>query len=123
MVPMPKDFRDALRRGPEARYLDPGLYDGFGRRLGGLETAHRDARVVIQFAGVTFVWGAFSRRLEPGQEGWLSFENVPGSMPITSFFNEWDRDLSRPPLGDALMPLLSSQRGLRPGSRRGPKRR
>jgi hypothetical protein len=111
MVPMPEAFRQSLNREPGARYLEPGLYDGFGRKLGTLRETHPDARIVIQFAGVTFVWGVFSRRLAPGQEGWLTFENVPGVMPITPFFNEWDRKRSEPKLGDALLPLLSSERG------------
>lgn len=111
MVPMPEAFRQALGREPGARYLEPGLYDGFGRKLGTLGETHPGARIVIQFAGVTFVWGVFSRRLEPGQEGWLTLSNVPGVMPITPFFNEWDRKRSEPRLGDALLPLLSSERG------------
>jgi hypothetical protein len=111
MVRMPKHFREGLGRGPEARYLEPGLYDAYGRKVGELFDTSPDARVVVQFAGVTFVWGAFGRRLEPDQQGWLRFENVPGSMPITPFFNEWDRDEAKPSLGDALLPLLSSERG------------
>lgn len=111
MVQMPKRYRDALGLGLEARYLEPGVFDAFGRRLGNLDASEPDARVVIQFAGVTFVWGVFDKELAPGQQGWLTFENVPGAMPITPFFSEWDRERSGPQLGDALLPLLSSQRG------------
>lgn len=110
-VQMPEHYRKSLGRGPEARYLEPGIYDAYGRRLGGLHDHHPNARVVIQFAGVTFVWASFSRELKPEQQGWLTFENVPGVMPITPFFGEWDEDRVGPDLGDALLPLLSSERG------------
>lgn len=112
MVSMPAQYARALGRPPETtRYLEPGLYDVHGRKVGGLREASPRARTVIEFAGVTFVWGAFSRPLEPGEEGWLTFLNVPGTMPITPFFSEWDAKRSEPKLGDALLPLLSSQRG------------
>ena len=111
MVPMPEKYSTLLRREPGARYLEPGLYDGFGRKLGTLQDTHPATRVLIEFAGVTFVWGVFSRELEPGQEGWLTFHNVPGTTPITPFFNEWDRERTEPSLGEALTPLLSSERG------------
>jgi len=111
MVPMPRSFREGLGRGPDAQYLEPGLYDGLGKKLGALGDTAPQAQLVIEFAGVTFVWGVFHHHLEPGQQGWLTFENVPGVMPITPFFNEWDGERCEPKLGDALLPLLSSERG------------
>lgn len=113
MVPLPPNYAQLM--GPE-KYLEPGFFDEFGNKLGGLhdnispEKADR-VRVVIEFAGVTFVWGVFSRPLLAGQRGSMLFTNVPGTGPITPFFNEWDTDQCLPRVGDALFTLIASQRG------------
>lgn len=112
MVLMPEDFAKVLGRDPATtKYLEPGLYDRRGKKLGELDEVIPEARVVVEFAGVTFIWGVFSRPLNAGEQGWLSFKNVPGTTPITPFFSEWDHDNCVPRLGDALLTLLSAQRG------------
>ena len=111
MTPMPTDFIAVLGREPEAKYYAPGLYSPTGAKLAGVQEKNSKARMVIEFAGVTFIWAVFGEELQPGEEAWLTFHNVDGTAPITSFFSEWDREGCVPKLGDALLPLLSSQRG------------
>lgn len=111
MTPMPADFIAILGREPGATYVAPGLYTATGAKLAGVQEKNSEARMVIEFAGVTFIWAVFAQKLEPGQEGWLTFHNVDGTAPITPFFSEWDREGCVPKLGEALLPLLSAQRG------------
>jgi hypothetical protein len=91
--------------------MEPGLFDAEGHKLGGLNDAVSGVRSVIEFAGVTFIWGVFKHKLRAGQRGDLIFHNCPGTAPITSFFNEWDTSTNLPIIGDALFELVSSQRG------------
>lgn len=108
MVPLPEAYAKVM--GPE-RYLEPGLYDAYGNKLGGLQEVIPEARVVIEYAGVNFVWGVFSLPLLAGQKGDMIFTNVPGTSPLTAFFNEWDRGQCVPRISDALFTLIACQRG------------
>jgi hypothetical protein len=126
MVPLRKDYAKVMHPDLDVdhmdpqdprwpRYLEPGVYDKDGHRLGGLD--YRPAggrpkpRLFIEFAGVTFVWGVFDRPLRGGEEGRMLFKNVPGTGPITPFFGEWDPAADVPRVGDALFLLIASQRG------------
>jgi hypothetical protein len=109
MVPLPDPYAQIMR-GP-APYLEPGLYDAHGKKLGGLKETIPEARVVIEFAGVSLVWGVFSVPLLAGQRGDMIFTNVPGTGPQTPFFNEWDTAACLPRVGEALFTLIACQRG------------
>ena len=114
MTPMPgKYWRDLLRSPDPVDYLKPGYYDAYGRWLGDLKQQNPEARVIIEFAGVTFIWGIFSRKLEPGERGDMFFNGVPGTGPITSFFTEWDTASGLPCIskGRGYLSLIASMRG------------
>ena len=112
LVPLPDAYCDVMNlpRGVP-RYMEPGLYDAHGRKLGGLQDVVPETRVVIEFAGVTLIWGVFEHRLRGGFRGEMTFHNCPGTAPITSFFNEWDTRIVQPIIGEALFELVSSERG------------
>src|SRR5262249_14854602 len=88
LVPLPDAYCDVMNlpRGVP-RYMEPGLYDADGGKLGGLQDVVPETRVVIEFAGVTLIWGVFEHRLRGGFRGEMTFHNCPGTAPITSFFN------------------------------------
>lgn len=112
MVPLPDHYAQAMGLPlGKVRYLEPGFYDGSGNKLSDLQNPVPGARVVIEFAGVSFVWGVFSEGLRAGQRGDMTFTNVPGTGPLTPFFNEWDPIESKPRLGAALFTLLACERG------------
>jgi hypothetical protein len=112
LVPLPDAYCDVmgLPRGVP-RYMEAGLYDAHGRKLGGLKDVIPETRVVVEFAGVSLIWGVFEHKLRGGFRGDLFFDNVPGTAPTTSFFNEWDTRTVQPVIGDALFELVSSERG------------
>ncbi len=58
----------------------------------------------------SFIWGSFTRPLQPGQFGCLTFTNVPGTYLIGVSFNEWDAFDNHPKIGDARFALVSIQR-------------
>jgi hypothetical protein len=91
-------------------YMQEGVYDAFGRRLGDLTDHVPGARVYIEFAGVTFIWAVFGNRLGAGQRGDMFFTNIPGTAPITPFFTEWDPSSGFPRIGSALFTLIAAQR-------------
>lgn len=113
MTPMPsKYWRDLLRQTDPVDYLKPGIYDGYGKWLGDLkQKVPPEGRVIIEFAGVTFVWGVFSQPLRAGQRGDMIFRNMPGTGPITPFFTEWDIEAGYPRVGDAIITLIASMTG------------
>ena len=113
MTPMPSQYwRDLLRQTDPVDYLKPGLYDGYGKWLGDLkQKPPPETRVIVEFAGVTFVWGVFSQPLRAGQRGDMIFRNMPGTGPITSFFTEWDIDSGYPRVSDAIFTLIASMNG------------
>jgi len=111
MVVLPDSYAKAMRLKPgSARYMEPGFYDGDGNKLGDLADHVANAKVVIEFAGVSFVWAAFSNQLEAKQRGDMLFENLPGTAPVTPFFSEWDPLASEPRIGSARFTLMSAQR-------------
>ena len=91
-------------------YMEEGVYDAFGRRLGNLTDRVANGRVYIEFAGVTFIWAVFNAPLRPGQRGDMLFTNIPGTAPITPFFTEWDMSSGFPRIGSALFTLIAAQR-------------
>jgi hypothetical protein len=91
--------------------MEAGLYDAQGRKLGGPGDVVPEARVVVEFAGVTLIWAVFEHKLRGGVRGDMTFHNCPGTAPITSFFNEWDTRTVQPIIGEALFELVSSERG------------
>jgi hypothetical protein len=109
MTPLPDPYAQIM--GGPAPYLEPGLYDAYGKKLGGLKEKIPEARLVIEFAGVSLVWGIFSTPLLAGQRGDMVFTNVPGTGPQTPFFNEWDPLECVPRVSDALFTLIACQRG------------
>jgi|SRR5215470_8531105 len=116
MTPMPaKYWRDLLRSTEPVDYLKPGVYDAYGQWVCGLhdEDKEKRGRVFIEFAGVTFVWGVFSRELKPGERGDMFFTGAPGTGPITSFFTEWDPATGLPRIskGRGYLSLIASMRG------------
>lgn len=116
MTPMPaKYWRDLLHSTDPVDYMKPGIYDAYGQWVCGLheEDSEKKGRVVIEFAGVTFVWGVFSRKLEPGERGNLFFTGVPGTGPLTCFFTEWNTATCLPSINDShgFFSLIASMRG------------
>ncbi len=80
LVPLPDAYCDVmgLPRGVP-RYMEAGLYDAHGRKLGGLKDVVPETRVVVEFAGVSLIWGVFEHKLRGGFRGDLFFDNVPGT--------------------------------------------
>lgn len=113
MTPMPsKYWRDLLRQTDPVNYLKPGVYDAHGKWLCDLkQKVPPSARVIVEFAGVTFIWGVFSKPLRAGQRGDMIFRNMPGTGPITPFFTEWDRETGYPRLSDAILTLIAAMTG------------
>ncbi|HEV2990755.1 MAG TPA: hypothetical protein VG759_20120 [Candidatus Angelobacter sp.] len=113
LVRLPDNYVKVMRQDPSVPhyYMAPGYYDENGNKLGELKDKVSNARVVVEFAGVTFVWGAFEELLEAGQRGDMIFHNVPGTAPITPFFSEWSPDESAPRISPTLFGLLAAQRG------------
>ena len=94
-----------------ARWIASGYYDRAGRLLGDLKANCPGAPVIIEYAGVSFLWAVFANKLAPGCLGEMIFENCPGTAPITSFFNQWNVTTGQPEIGDGLFELVSSERG------------
>lgn len=100
-------------------FIEPGFYDKNGNRVAGLDadlnhlSPHQRERIraVIEFAGVTFVWGVFGELLGPHQKGEMTFKNVPGMGPLTPFFGEWDPVACAPRVGEASFQLIAVQQG------------
>ena len=101
-------------------WLPPGYYDQKGMLLSGSDKdplnrfkrpAPPGTRIVIEYAGVNFVWGIFSKELEPGAQGEMTFHNTPGSGPITPMFNEWDTVGHLPRVTDSFFALVAAMRG------------
>ena len=113
MTPMPsKYWRDLLHQTDPVVYLKPGIYDAYGKWLGDLsQETPAGARVIVEFAGVTFVWGVFSQPLRAGQRGDMIFRNLPGTGPVTSFFTEWDVYAGYPRVSEAIFTLIASMNG------------
>lgn len=112
MVLLPDNYCDVMGvpRGV-ARWMASGYYDRAGNLIGTLQDNRPGAPVIVEYAGVTFVWAVFAEKLGPGCLGEMIFENCPGTAPITSFFNEWNLSTGLPEIGDGLFELFSSQRG------------
>jgi hypothetical protein len=80
-----------------------GRYDAFGRRSA-------RGNLFITVKDTSFIWGAFTQPLKPGQLGSLTFTNVPGTFLIGVSFNEWDPFDHAPKITDAHFALISIQR-------------
>ena len=113
LVRLPDNYVKVMRQDPNVPhlYMEPGYYDEHGHKLGTLQDHVANARVVVEFAGVTFVWGAFEDVLQAGQQGDMIFRGVPGTAPITPFFSEWNPTDSTPRVGPSLFSLVAAQRG------------
>jgi hypothetical protein len=80
-----------------------GRYDAFGRRS-------PRGNLFITVKDTSFIWGAFTKALKPGQLGCLTFTNVPGTFLIGVSFNEWDPFEHAPRISEARFGLISIQR-------------
>jgi hypothetical protein len=118
LTPIPEVYEPMMGKGQV--WLAPGYYDQNGQLLPGsdpnplkrfTQPAPPETRVVIEYAGVNLVWGVFAEQLAPGEQGEMTFENTPGSGPITPFFNEWDKVAQVPRVTDAFFALVASMRG------------
>jgi hypothetical protein len=88
--------------------LENGNFDEFGRKLGGKEPA---ALSLYELPGGPWqCWGVFDKGLEPGQYGFLVFDNVKGQAAPGGAFTEWNREESLPFFTERLLRIFSVQR-------------
>lgn len=91
--------------------LEIGLYDQFGNPL---PDSAVPARLVVDLtppAPIYHFWAVFARPIAPGTVGIMTFLNLPGDLPASGAFTEWDRGENVPVLRDAVLTRMSVQRG------------